>query len=245
VETTSYQVPLTITFSRPILRVTARAGDAQYEWNTIEAVGAGTVNFPLPAVLDDYGWTASWATVTGQTTKVILTPNDSDYVAYKVWVEESPPPCPPTGDQIADNKAFRDSLQAEYNRAVAEGLERAGWVYRNVTTLEVMLKPDFGTGRDACRVFGLPDAGPAIAGYALLASYHVHMIPPNETIGFRCPGIPITAKAGNGPSEQNGDLDKVAQTQKRHFLIDENELFIIQPNRTYTTFPWTHENGCR
>jgi hypothetical protein len=162
-----------------------------------------------------------------------------DFVYHRAGFEV---PCPPTQDPISDEKAFRDKMSAEYQLGIAEERERFVWIYRNPTTFELAFRTDTGTGRDACSVFGTATTPPAVAGLVALASAHTHIIPFNEQVGLRCPGVPMLAKAGNGPSPE--DSAKARRSGVRMFIIDENELHILR-NDSLFTHPWTRENGCR
>ena len=206
----------------------------------------GKVNFPLPAVYDDYGYWASWATLTGQTTKVILTPNDSDYVAYKMWVEESPPELckiPEDANFPEYTKAFNDlqirRLMEDYLARsnanapdAAQRHEEYGYVRKNADGT-YRLDPAGHQVIDQCQSRVVVPDDPTI-----LAVFHTHPFSNNEQM--LCPTDPTEAYKGrlnNGGGEPDWAHNIFTNNHRRSIGLNQVPYYILDKDYAYYNYP--------
>ena len=156
----------------------------------------------------------------------------------------------PTGDPVLDTKALQDRLNQEFAQSVADGTEHFGWIYRNDSTGGFEFWRNPGSYADRCRVTVNPIA-PVVPGRTLVRGFHTHIIPQGSEVGPTCRGVDPKARARNGPSfkwddsDEPGDLELIAASGVPHFILDEDEMWIVQPDKQYRSMEWTRANRCR
>lgn len=235
--------PNTITFDRPVRQVTVQIAMIDvpghrmeaYDANGVEvgeavfATGGGVEDartIDAPGIVKVLVYAAPTGYVTFGDTAV-------DYVSYAVgFVPDSA--CPPI-DPALDDPAVRAGLGAEFAASVSEGLERAGWVYRNVTTGErrVIFIPTGGrTPCDSYTFVEPPTYEPVgeETGWVGETPWHTHPVNSGAFVPASC-GREPNARARAGPSPEDraaiGAI-AVARPAARILIVDRTLYHVVQ-----------------
>ena len=147
-------------------------------------------------------------------------------------------PCPPTPDSTLNAPGVRELLMQEFANSLLENKERAGWLYGNPTTGELLVEPPIATTRCSFKLFSPP---PQKSGYVLLGGFHTHPILPGDRVQPGCPSKGPNDRVDNGPSPDR-DIPFVEETQFKHFIIDHDEVFVLVPGSWYRLH--RKPNGC-
>jgi hypothetical protein len=102
---TGVSVPITITFTKPILSVRVVVYDPTYPTNSFTAsgpTGSRTFGFQHSGIPGFEGYSLASGTLTGEFTSVVLTPGDEDYVGYSMYVTAAVDTGPPRLDVDCD-----------------------------------------------------------------------------------------------------------------------------------------------